>query len=111
MRTGMNKPALASPARRSPAGIETVGRGDRQQADVAAILSHKSDRLNCFWRDRPGVGHDELAVRTGRAQPISAVHDGLPQRWRHFTLDLLDRPCRKPQINRTAGLVAQPVAL
>ncbi len=38
MRAGVNEAALARALRRSPAGVETVGRGDGKEADVAAIL-------------------------------------------------------------------------
>ncbi len=32
-------PALARPLRRGPAGIEPVGRGDGQEADIAPVLA------------------------------------------------------------------------
>ncbi len=111
VRAGMDEAALARALRRGPAGVEPVGRGDGEQADVAAVLRHQPDRLDRLRRDRAGVGDDDLAVRPGLAQPVGAVDDGLAQLRRHRALDLLDRPRRQPQIDRAAGLVAQPVAL
>ena len=111
MRAGVHETALARPARRGPAGIETVRRRDGQEPDVAAILRHQADGLDRFGRDRAGVSDDDLAVRAGLAQPIGAVDDGLAQRGRHRPLDLLDRTRGQAQIDRAAGLVAQPVAL
>jgi len=67
--------------------------------------------LDGLGRDRAGIGHHDLAVRAGLAQPIGAVDDGLAQGGRHHPLDLLDRPRRQTQINRAAGFVAQPGAL
>ena len=67
--------ALARALRRGPAGVEPVGRGDRQQPDVAAILRHQADRLDGLRRDRARVGDDDLAVRPGLAQPVGAVDD------------------------------------
>src|SRR5580704_15989694 len=40
---GVNQAALARPACRGPAGVETVGRSDSKQPDVAAILCHQAD--------------------------------------------------------------------
>ena len=111
VRAGMHQAALARALRRGPAGVEPVGRGDGEQADVAAVLRHQADRLDRLGRDRAGIGDDHLAVRAGLAQPVGAVDDRLPQLRRHRPLDLLDRPRREPQIDRAAGLVAQPVAL
>src|SRR5580698_4560655 len=91
MGAGVNQAALARPARRGPAGIETVRRGDGQEADVAAVFGHQADGLDGFGRDRAGVSHHHLAVRAGLAQPIGAVDDRLAQRGRHRPLDLLDR--------------------
>ena len=111
VRAGVDEAALARPQRRGPAGVEPVGRGDGEEADVAAVLRHQPDRLDRLGRDRAGIGDDHLAVRAGLAQPVGAVDDGLAQLRRHRPLDLLDRPGREPQIDRAAGLVAQPVAL
>jgi hypothetical protein len=38
MAAGVDEPALAGALRRRPAGVEAVGRGDGEQADVAAVL-------------------------------------------------------------------------
>ena len=110
MGAGMDQAALARPPCRGPAGIEPVGGGDREQPDVAAIFRHQPDRLDRFGRDRAGIGHHDLTIRARLAQPIGAVDDRLTQRRRHVALDLLDRARRQPQIDRAAGLVAQPVA-
>ena len=83
MRAGVDEAALAGALRRGPAGVEPVGRGDGEQADVAAVLGHQADRLDRLGRDRAGVGDDDLAVRARLAQPIGAVDDVLPQLGRH----------------------------
>src|SRR5580693_6035498 len=111
MRTGVNQAALARPACRGPAGIETVRRRDGQEPDVAAIFRHQACGLDGFRSDRTGIGDDDLAVRAGLAQPIGAIDDRLAQRGRHRPLDLLDRTGGQTQIDRAAGLVAQPGAL
>ncbi len=111
VRARMHQAALARPLRRGPAGIEPVGRGDGEQAHVAAVLRHQPDRLDRLRCDRAGIGHDDLAVGAGLAQPIGAVDDRLGELGRHRARDLLDRAGRQPQIDRAAGLVAQPVAL
>ena len=67
--------ALAGALGRGPAGVEPVGRGDREQADIAAVLGHQPDRLDRLRRDRAGIGDDDLAVRPGLAQPVAAVDD------------------------------------
>ena len=108
MRARIDKAALAGALRCRPAGIEPVGGGDREEADVAAVLGHQPDRLDRFGRDRAGIGDDHLAIGSRPAQPVGAVDDGLPQVVRHRTFDLLDRPRGEPQIDRAAGLVAQP---
>src|SRR5580704_135721 len=91
MAAGMNQTAFARPARRSPAGIETVRRRDGQEPDVAAILRHQADGLDGLGRDRAGIGDNDLTVRAGLAQPIGAIDDRLAQRRRHRALDLFDR--------------------
>ena len=48
------------PAGRGPAGIEPVGRGDGEQADVAPVLGHQADRLDRLRRHRAGIGDDDL---------------------------------------------------
>ena len=111
MRSGVDEAALSRPLCRGPAGVEPVGRGDGEQPHVAAVLGHQPDRLDCLRHNRARVGDHDLAIRTGRALPIGAVDDRLPQLRRHRALDLLDRPRRQAQIDRAAGFVAQPVAL
>src|SRR5580704_19384618 len=70
MGAGVNQAALARPARRGPAGIETVRRSDGQEADVAAVFGHQADGLDGLGGDRTGVSHHDLAVRARLAQPI-----------------------------------------
>ena len=108
---GVNEPALARAARGGPAGIEAVGGSDGEQADVAPVFRHQADGLDRFRCNRAGVGDDDLAIRPGPAQPIGAVDDRLTQLRAHRPFYLLDRPRGEAQINRAAGLVAQPVAL
>ena len=111
MRARVNKPTLARPLRRGPAGVEPVGGGDGEEADVASVLRHQANRLYRLGRDRAGIGDDDLTIGSGPAQPIGAVHDRLAQLRGHRPLDLFDRTRGEPQIHRAAGLVAQPVAL
>ena len=63
MRAGMDQAALARAARRGPAGIEPVGRGDGEKPDIAAVFRHQADGLDRFRRDRAGIGDDDLAIR------------------------------------------------
>jgi hypothetical protein len=91
MRTRMHKPALARSLRRGPAGVETVRRGDGEEAYVPAVLGHQSDGLDRFRRDRTGIGDYDLAVRPWFAQPVGAVDNCLAQLRRHIAPDLLHR--------------------
>ena len=75
----MHEPALARALRGGPAGVEPIGRGDGEQADVATILGHQADRLDRLRRDRTRVGDDHLAIRPGFAHPVGAVDDRLAQ--------------------------------
>src|SRR5262245_40340401 len=83
MRAGVDEAALAGALRRGPAGIESVRRGDGEEADIAAILGHQSDRLDRLRRNRPGIGDDHLAVRSGPPHPVGAVDDRLLELSRH----------------------------
>ena len=82
MARGMHEAALAGPLRRGPAGIEPVGRGHREKADIAPILGDQPDRFDGFGRHSSGIGDDDLGVRPGPAQPIGAVDDVVAQRAR-----------------------------
>ena len=75
MAARMDEAALARPLRRRPAGVEPVGGGDGEQADVAPVLGHEADRLDRLRRDRARIGDDHLGVRAGLAQPVGAVDD------------------------------------
>src|SRR5215470_19890892 len=99
MRERPRKAALARTLRRGPTGVETVRRGDGQQADVAAVLRHQTYGLDRFRRDRSSISHYHLTVRSGSAQPVAAVDDRLGNLRRHLPLDLLDRTGREPQID------------
>ena len=101
----------AGARRRRPAGIEPVGRGDREQADVAAVLADQAGRLDRLGRDRAGIGDDQLGVRPRLAQPVAAVDDvGCASSAVIGARRLLERARRQPQIDRAAGFVAQPFA-
>ncbi len=50
--------ALARPLGRLPAGVEPVGRGDRQQPDIAPVLGQQADGVDRLGRDRPRIGDD-----------------------------------------------------
>ena len=66
VRARADEAALAGALRGGPAGVEPVGRGHRQQADVAAVLGHEADRLDRLRRDRARIGDDDLRVWPGR---------------------------------------------
>ena len=72
---GMGQAALAGPRRRRPAGVEPVGGGDGEEADVAAVLRHQADRLDRLRRHRAGIDDHRLGVRAGLAHPVGAVED------------------------------------
>ena len=77
VRAGVHQAALACTLRRGPAGVQSVSGGHGHEADVAAVLGHQAHRLDRLRHHRPGIGDDDLAVRTGRALPIGAVDDRL----------------------------------
>ena len=94
MRACVHQTALTRSLGSGPAGVEPVGGSDREQADVAAVLRHQADGLDCLGRDRAGVGDNHLAIRPRFAMPIGAIDDLLAQLRCHFPLDLLHRPRR-----------------
>ena len=108
----VDEAALAGPGRRGPAGVEPVGRGDREQADVAPVLGHQPDRLDRLGRDRAAYRRRRsrrsaragAASRRRRRSSRASVSSDLAAR-------LLDRPRRQAEIDRAAGLVAEPVPL
>ena len=53
VRARMHEAALARALRRSPAGIEPVGRRDREEANVSAILGHQSNGLDRYGSIAP----------------------------------------------------------
>ena len=61
--------------RRGPARMQPVGRGDRQQANVATAFADQADGLDRLRRHRAGIGDHDFAVRPGLAQPVGAVGD------------------------------------
>ena len=63
VRSRMYKPTLTGALRGGPASVEPIRRRDGEEAHVPAVLGHQSDGLDCFGRDRPGIGNDDLAVR------------------------------------------------
>ena len=75
MAAGMGKAVLAGTAGGGPAGIQPVGGGDGQEADIAPVLGHQPDGLDRFRRDGPGIGDDDLRIRPGPPHPIGAVDD------------------------------------
>ena len=75
MRARMHEPAFARALRRGPSGIEAIGRGHGEDANVAPVLRHQADRGDRFRRDRAGIGDDHLTIRSGRTHPVSAVDD------------------------------------
>src|SRR4051794_33338375 len=110
MRARMYQPALARPLRGRPASVEAISGSHRKQTYVAPVFAHQPDRLDRLRRDRAGVSHDHLAVRSRFAHPVGAVDDRLPQLRHDGALDLLDRTRGEAEIPRSASLVAQPVA-
>ena len=96
MAARVHQAALARAARRRPAGIEPVGGGHGEKADIAPVLRHQAHRLDRLRRDRACIRHHHLAIRPRLAQPIGAVDDGVAQLRCHRSFDLLDRPRREP---------------
>src|SRR5258708_37382621 len=110
MRARVHEPALARALRRGPAGVEPVGRGDGKQADVAAVLGHQPDRLDRLRHHRPGIGDDDLAIGTGRAPPIRALHEPPPPPPPPPPLYLPDRPRRTGALDPTPRARAPPTS-
>ena len=94
VRSRMHKATFARALRGRPPGIEPVGRGDGEKADIAPVLGHQPDGGNRFRCNRAGVGNEDLTVRSRLAQPIAAIDDLLAQFLRHRARNLLDRPRR-----------------
>ena len=63
----MLRPAAvaAQLSRRGPARMQPVGRGDRQQADVAPAFADQADGLDRLRRDRAGIGDHDFAFGPG----------------------------------------------
>ena len=80
---GMDKPVLARPLRRGPAGIEPIGRGYGEQPDIAPVLRHQAHRLDRFRRHGAGIDDDNLRIRPRLAHPIAAIDDVLAELRRH----------------------------
>ena len=108
MAARVDEAALARPLRRRPAGVEPVGRGDGEEPDVAPVLGHEPDRLDRLRRHRARYRRRPPARSARASQPIGAVDDVLREVRGHLALRLLDRAGREAQIDRAAGLVAQP---
>ena len=53
MRTRMHLPSFTRSLRGSPTGIEPVGRRDRKEANVSAILGHQSNGLDRYGSIAP----------------------------------------------------------
>ncbi len=95
---------FAARQRRLPLGVETVGRGDREQPRAGHILANCLMGGECFGGDRAAIGDRQLGVRAGLAQPIGATDDRLGKRPVDLALGLLDRPRRQAEVDRLAVL-------
>src|SRR5262245_22670257 len=107
----MNQSAFAGALCGRPACVESVCGCHSEQADVPSILGHQPNGSNRLGRNRASISDDDLTIRSWLTQPVGAIDNVLPELVGHLTFDLLDRPRGEPQIDRTAGFVAQPVAL
>src|SRR5690242_744264 len=77
---------------------------------MATILPDHANRLNRLGCDGSGIRNDDLGVWAWMAKPVSAIDDVLFERRRNWACDLLNRPCRQAQIDRSSTLIAQPGA-
>ena len=93
-----------------PSRIEAVGRGHRQHAHVVPTLADRSGGPDRFGRDHPLIGDDDLAVRPRLAKPVGAVDGALPEGIVDALDRLLDRVGGQTEVDRAAGLIAQPGA-
>src|SRR5207248_4424008 len=55
----------AQVSRRGPAGMQTIGRCNRQQPDIPAVLADQADRFDGVRRKLAGIGDYEVAIRSG----------------------------------------------
>ena len=104
----VRKPAHARARRRLPAGVQPIRRGDGEDRNVAAVFGEEARGRDRFRRDHALIGDDDLAIGTGRTQPIGAVDDVTRERVVDLALGLFERTRRKAQIDRAASFVAQP---
>jgi len=91
-----------------PAGVQQIGRGHRQHADAAPSLADhpgRTDRLVCH---RALTGDHHLAIRPRRARPIGPIDGALAERVIGALSGLFQRLGAQAQVDRAAGLVAQP---
>ncbi len=65
--------ALARALGGGPAGIEAVGRGDGEQADVAAVLGDQVGGLDRLGRDRARADDNNLTIGAGAASSRGPV--------------------------------------
>ena len=111
MRARLRIAARPVPLRRGPAGVEPVRRGHRQNPHVAPVLADHPRRRDGFVGHRALIGDDHRAVRPRLAQPVAAVDGALHEGVVMALAGLLERLGGEPQVDRAAGLVAQPCAL
>src|SRR3954462_566026 len=111
VRARVDQPALACALRRGPARVQTISRCDGEQADVAPVLTHETDRLDRFGCNRAHVRNDDLTVGTRFAHPVGAVDDAVTHVGIDGTLDLVDGAGGKSEVYGPSGLIAQPVSL
>lgn len=99
------------PLRRGPSGVEAVGRGYGKHADVAPCLGDDAGRGNRLVSDRALIGNNDRTVGAGFAQPIGAIDGALSKVVIDPCQRLFERFGCRSQVDRAAGLVAQPGAL
>src|SRR6185312_571565 len=87
-----------------PAGMEPVGRGDRQEAGARYVLEQHVEGGERLGRHRPGISDGEVGARLWRLQPVAAGDDVGGEIGGHRPLGLLDGPRREAQIDRAAVL-------
>jgi hypothetical protein len=96
---------------RGPAGVQPVGGGDGQHTDIAPVVSAMRPAASIASGATTAlVGDDHLAIRAGLAQPVGAVDRALAESLVGPRLAGCSIGLVRPQIDRAAGLVAQPGA-
>src|SRR6186997_495959 len=109
LRTRIATGALA--LRRGPSGIEPIRGGHGQNADIAPIFAEHAGRGDGLIGHCTLISDDDRTVRPGPSEPVGAIDDTLPKIVVDSLRGLFEWLGCKPEIDRAAGLIAQPCPL